>query len=62
MKMTPNKPEDNQISADEAMHMNRHERRALGKLNGVKIMGSNQPYVKGKEKLYGLKTFTGIKK
>lgn len=42
--------------------MNRHDRRRLGKENGVKIMGSNTDHLKGKEKPFALKTITGYKK
>lgn len=37
--MNPNKT----VTAEEAMMMNRHQRRALGKLNKVKIPGINVP-------------------
>lgn len=40
------KPKPNTISVKEAMAMPRAARRALGKLNSVKIPGSNKPYVK----------------
>lgn len=34
------------LSGAEAMGMNRHERRSLGKLNGVKIPGSNNAHIR----------------
>lgn len=40
------------ISMGEAQSMNRHSRRKLGKLNGVKIPGSNTPN-KSVAKKYG---------
>lgn len=49
------------ISAADAMKLNRANRRKLGKMNGVKIMGSNTDHLKTK-KPYALLTFTGIKK
>lgn len=42
--------------------MNRRDRRALGKLNGVKILGSNTDHIKEKDKPFALTTFTGKKK
>ncbi len=42
--------------------MNRSERRRLGKLNGVKIPGSNTDHIKEEDKPYALKTITGHKK
>lgn len=34
------------ISGQEAMGMNRHERRVMGKVNGVKIPGTNNAHLK----------------
>lgn len=53
--------QNNIISHDEAMKMNRKTRRALGKMNGVKIVGSNTDHIK-KDKPYALTTFLGHKK
>lgn len=36
------------LTAKEAMALPRRERRRLGKLNGVKIYGSNKPIIKRK--------------
>lgn len=46
-----------QIPAEEAMAMNRKERRILGKINGVKIPGTNKPHINPvrQEKKHGVK-------
>lgn len=64
MKTSNNLPQknSNMISHDEAMKLNRHARRALGKINKVKIMGSNTDHLKEKDKPFALQTITGIKK
>lgn len=64
MKTLMNLPQknNNQISHEDAMKMNRHDRRRLGKMNGVKIMGSNTDHIKEKDKPFALQTITGIKK
>jgi hypothetical protein len=41
------------------MQLSRKERRILGKINGVKIPGTNLPYIKGETPLFALETFTG---
>ena len=38
------------IDIDLAMTMNRKQRRVLGKLNGKKIRGTTQPFIKPKTK------------
>ncbi len=46
-RMSPDEPtKEKKISAQDAMAMNRHQRRALGKANGVKIPGTTKPYTK----------------
>lgn len=62
MDQTPNMKEtssSNSLSAQEAMSMNRKERRRLGKLNKVKIWGTNTAHLK--ERPHALTTFTGKK-
>jgi hypothetical protein len=43
------------------MALNRKQRRYLGKINGVKIVGSNTDHIKEKDKPFALTTFTGKK-
>lgn len=45
------------IRAEEAMAMNRKERRILGKINGVKIPGSNKSFInpKRQQKKHGVR-------
>jgi hypothetical protein len=58
-----NKPQQNRtISQEEAMKMNRRDRRRLGKENGVKIVGSNTDHIKPEDKPFALTTFTGKRK
>jgi len=59
---TPNMKEtskSNHISSQDAMKLNRADRRKLGKVNGVKIMGSRTDHLK--QKPHALTTFTGKK-
>ncbi len=43
----------NKISVQEAMGMNRRQRRILGKINGgIKIPGSLKPYIRPKQDVY----------
>ena len=63
MDETPNTKEtssSNIITPQELMAMNRKDRRRIGKLNHVKIWGTNTAHLK--EKPHALTTFTGIKK
>ncbi len=65
MKISKNLPQVNNektISQEEAMGMNRHARRVLGKINKVKIMGSNTAHIKEKDKPFALQTITGYRK
>jgi len=57
--MHPKKQNQDSISASEAMAMNRKDRRRLGKINGVKILGSSTAHLK--QKPHALTTFTGKK-
>lgn len=49
----------NHISSQDAMKLNRADRRKLGKVNGVKIYGSRTDHLK--QKPHALTTFTGRK-
>jgi hypothetical protein len=51
--------QNNSLTPQEAMQLSRKERRILGKINGVKIPGTNLPYIKGETPLFALETFTG---
>jgi hypothetical protein len=49
------------ISHSEAMHLNRKDRRKIGKANKIKIFGSNQAHVPESQRKHALTTFTGKK-
>jgi hypothetical protein len=49
------------LTPEEAMAMNRKDRRRLGKMNKVKIMGSRTDHLKKDQKPHALTTFTGKK-
>ena len=36
---------NNSLTKEQAMSLNRKERRRLGKINGIKIPGSTQPFI-----------------
>lgn len=42
-------PPTSKMTMKDAMGLNRHQRRALGKVNGIKIVGSNKPFVNPKK-------------